>query len=631
MQLKSSQMNAVSHQTMSQQALPREPLKLKLHALAFAAVVAVAAQGAAAQAMPETLQDALRKAVDTNPEVQARWQSFLAADAERDAIRGGFKPKIDVQAGVGRERRAAPATNVGTYNFGSASVTLTQMLFDGGFTSSELKRASYAKLVSYYELLDAAENTSLEATRAYLDVLRYREMVELAKANYVVHRQVSDQINERTAAGVGRRVDAEQALGRLALADSNLTTELSNLHDVSARYLRLVGEAPASKLGGIPARFNFTGMPATVKTAVETAYINNPAMNAAVENVEALRAQVEARQSAFKPRLELRLQQGYDRNLDGVNGSANNTSAQVVMNYNLYRGGSDQALELQAQRNVSRALDLQEKVCRDTRQTTMISFNDVRRIQEQLVQLEQHRLSTEKSREAYRQQFDIGQRTLLDLLDTQNEFFEASRAHANARYNLATAEGRTMASLGGLMEATGVRRNNLPTPQEVGQSRQRDLSGICSLPGDLETVVDRNQLMANAPLPPVTKLPAAKPVPPLPNKVTFSAGAFFDFDKSELKPEAQSSLSEFATRVKAEKRDKEVLLAVGHTDSMGTDEYNERLSLVRATAVQAFLMSQGLDAKLIKAEGRGEAEPVADNNTEEGRAKNRRVEISFSK
>ena len=612
-------------------------MKFALNALAIATTMLMATPVASAQGLPPSLLDAARKAVETNPEVQAKWQAFLQADAERDAVSGGYRPQVDVVAGVGVERRDTPTSNLGTYGIGSGAITLTQMLFDGAFTQSEVKRASYAKLVRYYELLDAAENITLEVTRAYADVLRYRQLVDLAKENYVLHRQTSEQINERVAAGVGRRVDSEQASGRLALAESNLLTELSNLHDVNARYLRLVGEVAPAKLGALPSKLKLRGQAATIQKALETAYLNNPAINAAIENVDAQRAQVDARKAAHAPRLDFRLRQGYERNQNGITGNYLDTSAQIVLNYNLYRGGSDQARELQAARAVNQALDLQEKACRDTRQTVMIAYNDIKKIDEQLGYLDQHRLSTEKSREAYRQQFDIGQRTLLDLLDTQNEHFQASRAYANARYDLAIAEGRTLAGMGGLMGALDVMRADLPTPKDLGQDRQRDLTGICTVTTDLNMVIDKDKLMADAP--PVTRIqppvpavtPAPKPAAAIPSKVSFKSDAFFDYDKATLKPEGQAKLTEFAGQIKTAGQDKEHLTAVGHTDSRGSDDYNLGLSLARARSVKAYLVSQGLDAQLISTEGRGETEPVADNATEEGRARNRRVDITIGK
>ena len=119
--------------------------------------------------------------------------------------------------------------------------------------------------------------------------------------------------------------------------------------------------------------------------------------------------------------------------------------------------------------------------------------------------------------------------------------------------------------------------------------------------------------------------PAAKPAPAAASKVTYAADAFFDFDKSVLKPEGKAKLDDLVSKVKS--INLEVIIAVGHTDSVGTDAYNQKLSVRRAEAVKAYLVSKGIEKNGVYTEGKGEKQPVADNKTKEGRAKNRRVEI----
>ena len=119
--------------------------------------------------------------------------------------------------------------------------------------------------------------------------------------------------------------------------------------------------------------------------------------------------------------------------------------------------------------------------------------------------------------------------------------------------------------------------------------------------------------------------PVAKPAAPTSSKVTYAADAFFDFDKAVLKPAGKAKLDDLASKVKG--INLEVIIAVGHTDSVGTDAYNQKLSIRRAEAVKAYLVSKGIDKSRVYTEGKGEKQPVADNKTKEGRAKNRRVEI----
>ncbi|SFM22824.1 outer membrane protein OmpA [Variovorax sp. OV329] len=131
---------------------------------------------------------------------------------------------------------------------------------------------------------------------------------------------------------------------------------------------------------------------------------------------------------------------------------------------------------------------------------------------------------------------------------------------------------------------------------------------------------------ASAPAPtPAPPAAAAPPVAPIASKVTFAADAFFDFDKYVLKPEGRAKLDDLVNKIRG--INLEVIIAVGHTDSIGTVEYNQKLSVRRAEAVKAYLVSKGIERNRVYTEGKGKSQPIADNRTKEGRAKNRRVEI----
>ena len=404
---------------------------------------------------PVTLKDTAQKAIVSSPEVLQKWHAYLAAGGEKGVAFGGYLPRVDLTAGTGRIEQDDPIFKK-NYSQHSAALTLTQMLYDGFGTRDEVRRLDHAQTVRMFELISASEGTALEASRAYLDVLRYRMLVALAEDNYVRHRATQEQIEKKVQAGVGRRVDLELVAGRFALAESNLLTETANLHDVSARYQRLVGDVPAKEMSEVLGLGRgLTADPVALLSSVQQ---RNPAIKAAVENVRAAMAAVSGRRSAFQPRVDLRLRQDRGNDLNGYVGSTNNRTAEILLNWNLFNGLSDRARVDQYVNQLDVAKDTRDKACRDERQTAAIAVNDVRKLTESLGYLDQHQLSMEKARDAYRKQFDIGQRSLLDLLDTENELFQARRAYVNAEYDLSIAQARARASAGELLASLGLSR-----------------------------------------------------------------------------------------------------------------------------------------------------------------------------
>ena len=155
-------------------------------------------------------------------------------------------------------------------------------------------------------------------------------------------------------------------------------------------------------------------------------------------------------------------------------------------------------------------------------------------------------------------------------------------------------------------------------------------TAIADCDGALKPVVEIAPPPPPAPAPAPVAPPAPAPAPvvaPVPSseKVTYAADAFFDFDKAILKPEAKTKLDDLVSKTK--EINLEVIIAVGHTDSVGTDAYNDKLSVRRAEAIKTYLTSKGVEANRVYTEGKGKKQPVADNKTAEGRSKNRRVEI----
>jgi adhesin transport system outer membrane protein len=465
------------------------------------------------------LKEAAQEAALQNPEVVSKWHAYREATENIDVARGGYFPKVDLSASVKREKlnEAGPRNFENSYTTRGGSLFLEQMLFDGFFTKSEVERLSYAQRVRYFEMLDATEATALEVARAYNDVLRYRKLYQLAEDNYVQHRALYEQISRRVKAGVGRLVDLEQASGRLALSESNLLTQTSNLHDVSARFQRIVGKVPPAEMRE-PGLMN-KEIPKTKAEAVSTGYQKNPTILAAQENIVSAMAESRGTNAAFMPKVSFQARRDLNHNVDGIDrpDDSSRTSYGVVLNYNLFNGGADSAKKRQVAERVNVAKDLRDKACRDIRQAVTIGFNDIKKLAENLEYLDQHQLATEKARDAYRKQFDIGQRTLLDLLDTENELFDARIAYVNALHDQSYAYARTQAGMGNLLQQMGLQSLEAEGLAAQEETADFDPQALCPPDGDMVVTVDKDKIFRDAVkakpelLPDTVPAPAAQP------------------------------------------------------------------------------------------------------------------------
>lgn len=464
----------------------------KLYQVVIAAFFMLGAHVADAEALI-TLKEIVEKTVTSNPEVQASFHTYKAALQDQKAAQGGYYPHADIVSTWRSQERLTPNVGNTATPDRQTQLVLRQMIFDGFATRSEVNRLDHAARVRYYELQNSMQNTTLDVVRAYIDIQRYRQLAEYAKENYIIHKQFFDRIEERVTAGVARRVDLEQASGRMALAEANLLTELTNLQNVSARFQRLYGDLPPDTLQEVD--FHKEGVEPDANQALQLAYKQNPQLLSAIENIVASQQEVEGRKAKYMPRLDLQARKNLDVSSDGRNSSVAADTLELTATFNLFNGLSDKAMISQAGEKLNTSMDLRDKACVDTRQTLVIAYNDIISLKEQLGYRNQHQLSIEKAREAYRKQFDIGQRTLLDLLDTENEYFQARRAYTNAERDLFAAYARTYASQGELLRKLGVVRGDLP---DVGNADYAENYKTCQAVAPEMMTIDKASLVANA-------------------------------------------------------------------------------------------------------------------------------------
>lgn len=585
--------------------------KFAIKTLALACCFAAAT----AWAQTDTLQGVVKEALEYNPEVQAKFNEFDATLHDRREAFGGYLPSIDLEGSLGSAERQHDEGR-GWYTRNYAEARLTQMLFDGFQVRNRVNRLEHTSRQRYFDLLDEAETKALEVVTAYVDVERYREMVRLAQANLDNHKRVQKQIAERADRGVSNQADLTQINGRVSLAESNLLTEVANLQTVSARFQRLVGRLPAEQVEKIA-----SGMfvaPDDIQDVLTTAYSQNPALHSTFENISAAQASLGEAKSGRYPKFDFIARHGTYRNNNSFDNRSKDytygkeTIVELRARMNLYRGGSDMAAERAARSRINQAEDLRDKACVDIRQTASIAHSDIGNLTVKQDSLRKHRDGSRQVVQAYREQFDIGRRSLLDVLDSENEAFQAERAYAHGQYDLTLANARTLQSMGALLNTLGAVKQDLSVLDDSKQAQHEAYSSsYCST---LDTaVMDVRQYLEGGATAEVLDL---------------NSDTLFDTGSHELKPAALSALQRFTTALQSKEGTIRFINIVGHTDSTGSLAINRKLSQDRAAAVRDVLIGEGVSAQVIKVSGVADTQPVASNNTAQGRAENRRVTLT---
>ncbi|TBU94603.1 TolC family outer membrane protein [Stutzerimonas kirkiae] len=406
----------------------------------------------------EDLPNAIQQALNYHPEVSRSINSRHVAEKELRAVKGGYLPSVTLSAGTGREGTDSPSTRSGGSHWrnlhrSEGSINLNQMIFDGFATPNEVGRMKATVNSRAWSVLGTSENTALRAVEVYLDVLQRQEFVHLASENLRSHERIFDQIRLRTERGVGRLADLDQAEARLAQARNNLLTEETNLTDAKTNYFSVTGTLPEALATPTPLAGR---LPASLEDARKIMIATNPLLKSAEADIEATERQYATSKSTYYPRFDAQLSRAADNNIDGTEGHVNEWQAMVRMNYTLFQGGSNKATREARAYQVNEALDVRNNALRQLNEELTLGYSALDNARRQLPIAKDYADRSLKVRDAYQQQFALGERTLLDLLDSENELFTAQRRHTEVKYIELFTQYRILGTTGELLKSQSV-------------------------------------------------------------------------------------------------------------------------------------------------------------------------------
>jgi adhesin transport system outer membrane protein len=443
-----------------------------------AMALAVSALLIPASVYSQTLEQAVANTLDTNPDIRIAFNRFKAREEQVNQAIAGYMPTVDLTGGYGWEQTNSPSTrrkkNEGEVDAdgvvelerGEAGFSIKQMLFDGFYTSSEVDRFSFEASADQWALFSAAEDIALDVTKVYINHIRTEQVVVLAEKNLLSHQDIYEQIKQRTDSGLGSTADLSQVTGRLARANANLISAKNNFFDAKAQFIKVVESAPENLIIPVP---DDEMLPEDLSTSILLAQENHPIIKSATSDIEAAKNEKSSAQSNYYPKLSLDLAGNWNNNLNGedgfsriassnVGGHSNDLVAMVRIKYNLFSGGKDLAREKEAAYKIGEAKEIRQRAYRQVVESVSLAWNAYELLEPQKMYIREHVIAAKETQVAYNQQFNLGQRTLLDLLDQENELFEARKDYLEAEYDQVISEYRVLNSTGRLLESLRVTR-----------------------------------------------------------------------------------------------------------------------------------------------------------------------------
>lgn len=410
-----------------------------------------------------SIGDTVRAALSANPEIGIVKADRRAVDQELRQARAGYLPSLDFRGGIGGELASTPATRrrgPGTTNSteqlrSEAQLRLSQMLFDGFATQSEVERQTSRVDSAAYRVQEAAEFIAVDAIEAHLDVLRNQEIVALNRENVAAHERILNQVRGLERAGRADVADVQQTQARLANARASLAQATGALADAVALYQRVVGREPDQLVLDAPPA---AALPKGREAAAALASVQSPTVLIAAADVDVAGAELRGSRSGYFPRIDAELTAEALRNADGTEGTDASASAMLVLRYNLFRGGADVAREREAfhRLNEARAALVKQRLKAEelARQAVNAHQTARERVAAQRARVDAQR----RTRDAYASQFDLGQRDLLDVLDAENELFLARVQLLTAEFTERFAVYKILGVVGTLLDTLEIAR-----------------------------------------------------------------------------------------------------------------------------------------------------------------------------
>ena len=496
---------------------------------AIIGVTVVLALGTSSACAGETflIQDAIRQAIQTNPAVGEAAANRRATETELRQNQSTLLPQVRLEARTGPEKFnnqdiVPPTQGNGQWlNGRTASVVVRQLLFDGFASINEIWRQAARVDAASYRVRERTELIALDASEAYIDVVRYTRLVAIAVENVAAHRRILANVQARFEGGRAGEGDLQQTLERVAAAEAALADFKRSLDDARAKYRKTVGLEPYN----LRAPGRLRGLPNSRDESLALALRHNPTIQAAQADVDAAKYGFHATSGAFVPTVSLEGRALRGKDADGTFGDRYDVAGKLVMSWDVFRGGQDAWRRAEMAERYTEQTMRHARLQRDALESIDKAWAARTVTAERIAALQRQIASDRRVITAYSKEYELGQRSLIDLLNAENQLFNGLVQLESAKGVIVFADYQLLATVGHLLDYL---KEPHPVDSEPLEPKPFGLIPT-KLPPIIINLPDPSQsepLNVDGPVPPTEGLPPPLPIPPRGSLATPNGIAF---------------------------------------------------------------------------------------------------------
>jgi len=444
-----------------------------------------------------SLKQVVGEVLDTNPTVVERLKNYHAIREEIGIAEAGYYPKVDLQSGVGKKHVGRLSGDVAeniahqTYTIFQNSLVLRQNIFNGYSTRENVNYQKMKTLSAAYSYLESANDVTLKAIRVYLNLHRQQELLANSQENVKHIKQIYSEISKAYKSGLTPLSEVSKIQSSLWQAKSNVLVRQNKLSNAMFNFRRVTGYLVSLK---DLKKVNFMlRLPENLRKATMFALEYNPSLMSGKYNIKGAEALYRESKSKYYPTLDLQVSENYNKNTDDFIGIDDRFQAMLMLNYNIFNGGADEAARRSKLSRVSQEVAVVDDIRRQVIEGMDLSWGAYELSINQIPVLRNYQRQSAKTLRLYVKEFVMGERSLLDLLAAENDLVRANAEQINANYDLLLSKYRILDAMG--LTMASIMGNVKKYYKRVGIHNKGKRTSRDSLPASYDK--DRDGVPAN--------------------------------------------------------------------------------------------------------------------------------------